>query len=214
MPARPTSTGRGRTKMTLLFDPNIAYLLFMVGFVIALLAMITPGTGLLEVAGLIMLVIAGISLANQSLNLWALAIILVSIVPFWLGIRRRKKSPAFFILAVVLLALGSIFLISGEDGLAINPFAAAAASLAAGGLLWVVGRKGIEALRMRPHVDYDALRGQVGEARTDISSEGSVYVGGEEWTARSKKPIRSGAAVRILKREGLILLVEELPPAE
>ncbi len=200
--------------MTFFFDPNIAYLLFMIGFVIALLAMITPGTGLLEVAGLIMLVIAGVGLANQPLNLWALAVILVSVVPFWLGIRRRKKSPAFFLLAVAILTVGSIFLIGGENGPAINPFAAAAASLAAGGLLWVVGRKGIEALRLRPHVDYDALRGQIGEARTDISNEGSVYVAGEEWSARSKKLIRAGAAVRVLKREGLTLLVEEVPPAE
>jgi membrane-bound ClpP family serine protease len=55
----------------------------------------------------------------------------------------------------------------------------------------------------------DALIGQIGEARTEIHAEGSVQAGGELWSARSEKPIKMGSAVRILGREGFVLVVEK-----
>jgi len=56
--------------------------------------------------------------------------------------------------------------------------------------------------------------GQVGEAKTRIHSEGSVQVSGELWSARSEKPIPTGSAVRVLAREGFILLVEKVKSDE
>ena len=55
-----------------------------------------------------------------------------------------------------------------------------------------------------------ALIGAIGEAKTDIHQEGSVYAGGEQWSARSDQPIPTGARVRVLEREGFTLKVEAI----
>jgi membrane-bound serine protease (ClpP class) len=53
-----------------------------------------------------------------------------------------------------------------------------------------------------------SLIGQEGEARTEIGSEGSVYVNGELWSARSNQLLSAGTRVRVLERQGLVLTVE------
>ena len=63
-------------------------------------------------------------------------------------------------------------------------------------------------MKLRPSQDLGALIGQIGVARSDIRTSGSIYVGGEEWTARSDKPIREGQYARVIGRDGLVLVVE------
>ena len=65
-----------------------------------------------------------------------------------------------------------------------------------------------------PHQDLTALIGAIGEAKTDIFQEGSVYAGGEQWSARSDQPISSGARVRVLERDGFTLKVEAIEAPE
>ena len=196
--------------MNLLMDPNVAYLLLVLGFVLAILALFTPGTGILEVGALFAVVLAGLALFNLTLNWWALALILLSAVPFVFALRRGKKWDWLLLLgALAMLIVGSIFLVQPQDGSAtIHPALAVVTSLAAGGIMWVVARRGLEALRLRPVQDLTRLVGMIGEARTDISREGSVYVNGEEWSARSRTPILAGARVKVVRRAGLVIEVE------
>jgi membrane-bound serine protease (ClpP class) len=77
------------------------------------------------------------------------------------------------------------------------------------GFLWIAVSKSLQAAFTRPSHDLDALVGKVGEAKTKIHDEGSVQVGSELWSARSEKPIKAGSAVRIVKREGFVLIVEK-----
>jgi membrane-bound ClpP family serine protease len=51
--------------------------------------------------------------------------------------------------------------------------------------------------------------GKIGEAKTKILDEGSVQVGSELWSARSEKLIKAGSSVRIVRREGFVLIVEK-----
>jgi membrane-bound serine protease (ClpP class) len=67
----------------------------------------------------------------------------------------------------------------------------------------------MEATTARPTHDLSGLIGQVGEARTRINDEGSVFVAGELWSARSDEPIPAGSSIRVLRREGFILVVEK-----
>ncbi len=67
----------------------------------------------------------------------------------------------------------------------------------------------MEATSARPTHDLAGLVGQIGEARTKINDEGSVLVAGELWSARSEKPIPAGSSIRVLRREGFILIVEK-----
>jgi len=56
--------------------------------------------------------------------------------------------------------------------------------------------------------DLSKLIGLLGEARTEIDPSGTIYVGGENWSARADKKIHIGAQVKVIKREGLVLFVE------
>jgi len=198
--------------MSFLFDPNVAYLLLVFGFVLGVLALFTPGTGLLEVGALFAIALATYALYHLAINWWALIMIVVSIVPFFLAM-RKQKNWYWLIPSVALLCVGSIFLFkSSASQQPINPFFAILTSLVSAALLWFIGRRSIDALKMRPSQDLKRLVGQVGEARTDIKTTGTIYVNGEEWSARSDKLIRNGAAVKVVDREGLVLIV--LPASE
>jgi membrane-bound ClpP family serine protease len=57
--------------MNYLIDPNVAYVMLVGGLLLAVLATFTPGTGLLELGALVMLGLAGLSVASLGVNWWA-----------------------------------------------------------------------------------------------------------------------------------------------
>lgn len=195
--------------MDFLLDPNVAYLILLGGILLGLLAIVTPGTGLFEVGAFFCLVLAGYAVYNLSFNWWALLLILVSIIPFGYASRKPKRE-VFLGLTILLLIVGSVFLFA-VDGWkpAVNPLVAFLASGSMAVFLWVVVRKSVQAAAIRPTHDLDALVGEVGDARTVIKDDGSVYVHGEMWTARSADEIASGSRIRVVRREGFILVVEK-----
>jgi len=139
---------------------------------------------------------------------WALIVLLVGVVPFVIAMRKFKRWY-WLIPAILSIIVGSIFLFRLESGApAINPILATIVSMLATVFLWFIGRKTIDAMKVRPAQDLSRLIGMVGEARTDIAMEGTIYVGGEDWSARSEKKIKNGSAVKVIKREGLVLIVE------
>jgi membrane-bound ClpP family serine protease len=77
------------------------------------------------------------------------------------------------------------------------------------GFFWLVIQKTLQAAHARPLHDLSALVGQLGEAKTRIHKDGSVQVAGELWSARSETPIPSGTFIRVVAREGFILVVEK-----
>jgi membrane-bound serine protease (ClpP class) len=193
-----------------LSDPNVAYLLLLVGVLLAMLALATPGTGLLEAGALLSLILAGYGIVNLSFNWWALALIFVSLVPFIYSIQKPKRE-LFLGLSIIILVVGSIFLFPNQSGgPAVNLLVAFVASVLVAGFLWVAVGKSLQAAQIRPAHDPDALVGQIGEAKTRIHDEGSVQIGSELWSARSEKPIRAGSSVRVLRREGFTLIVEKI----
>lgn len=195
--------------MELLLDPNVAYLVLLGGILLMLLAVVSPGTGVLEVGALFGLALAGYAVYNLNFNAWALLVIGLSIVPFLFAVRRAGRE---FLLGISLVGMvtGSVFLFTGEGGRpAVNPVLATVASLLLTGFLWIAVRKTIQASLERPTHDLGALIGQPGEARTEVHDEGSVQVNGELWSARSDHPIPAGSHIRVVGREGFMLLVEK-----
>lgn len=189
--------------------PNLAYLLLMSGTVVLILALITPGTGMLELIALFLLLAAGYTATQLAVNAWAVAVWIVGIVFFGLSLRRGRREGVWLALALLAMMVGSVFIFRTPDGgSAVSPWLAVTVSLLVGGSGWLVARKVLEAETRPPVHDLERLIGQVGEARTDIAPEGSVYLDGEMWTARSEQPIPAGTRVRVLSREGLILEVE------
>ena len=195
--------------MNFLLDPNIAYLILLVGVLLGILAVVTPGTGLFEVGAFFCLLLAGYAVYNLPVNLWALVVLVASVIPFVLAIRKPKREWLLG-LSILGLVIGSVFLFSGYDWKpAVNPILALVSSLLYAGFLWFAIRKVLQAAHARPSHDLAALVGQIGEAKTRIHTEGSVQVAGELWSARSEKPIPNGSSVRVVAREGFILVVEK-----
>ncbi|GAB4464121.1 MAG: hypothetical protein Kow0070_25580 [Anaerolineales bacterium] len=196
--------------MDFLLNPNVAYLLLLAGVLMAMLALATPGTGFFEVGALISLTLAGYGIYNLSFNWWALTLIFLSVIPFVISL-RKPKGEVYLAVSILVLVVGSIFLFpSQRGGPAVNLFVAFVASVLVAGFLWIAVGKSLQAAQVRPAHDLDALIGQIGEAKTRIHDEGSVQVGSELWSARSEKPIKAGSSVRVLRRDGFILIVEKI----
>lgn len=194
--------------MSFLFDPNVAYLLLVLGFILSVLALFTPGTGLLEIGALFTIALSGYALYHLTLNWWALLILAVGIVPFYFGVRKAKQWY-WLILTAACFIVGAIFLVQpSATSAAVNPVFAVFMSLISIGLLWIIGRKTVDAMKARPTQDLKKLVGQIGEARTEIKNSGTVYVAGEQWSARCENRIPVGSQVIVKDREGLVLTVE------
>ena len=203
--------------MNVLLDPNFAYLLLVSGLFLAFLALLAPGSGLLELGALFMLVVAGYSLFNLQIVLWPLGVLLLGIFAMLIALRLSRQKIVlqyvFLGLAIAAMVIGSVFLLRQPDGtIAVNPVLAVVVSVIVVGLLWVIGTRSIEAINRPVSTNLERLVGKVGQARSRISNEGSVYVGGEVWTARSQVEIPEGSKVRVVSREGLVLTVELVSP--
>jgi membrane-bound serine protease (ClpP class) len=196
--------------MNFLLDPNISYLILVGGFVMAVLAMFAPGTGLLEIGATMAIVVAGYSLANIPFNWWALVILLVGVFPFLFAL-RKSRNLVFLVVSIIAMVAGSIFMFRAEDGqMAVNPVLAVIVSILVAGLMWIIATRGMDALNMKPYSRTGKLINQIGKARSDIFHSGTVYIQSEEWSARSSVPISTGTLVKIIRQDGMILDVEPL----
>lgn len=195
----------------LLLNPNLAYLLLVVGGLLAILALFTPGTGVLEVGALFILILAGWMVYNLPINPWALILLVLGVVPFILALRKSKRQ-LFLALAILAFVIGSSFMFRGDSWWqpAVNPFLAGVVSIATAGFLWFTVIKVMDADRRRPSHDLNSLVGVIGETRTAVEDEGTAQIGSELWTVRSTRPIPVNAKVRVVEREGFVLVVEEI----
>jgi membrane-bound serine protease (ClpP class) len=195
--------------MQFLLDPNVAYLLLLAGVLFTVLAIASPGTGFVEIAAFFCLAAAAYAVYNLSVNWWALLLLGVSAIPFVFAIQKPKRE-ALLGLSILGFIAGSVFLFSSEDNfLAVNPLVAAVASALAAVFVWVAARKSMQAMHSRPRHDLQTLVGLTGESKSQVHEEGSVQVAGELWSARSDSPIPSGAPVRVVARDGFVLVVEK-----
>lgn len=197
--------------MDFLQDPNVVYVLMAGGLIAAVLSLASPGTGFLEIGALFIIGVAGWGIVNYGLpiNWWALLLLAIGAVLFFLSVRRSRALP-LLAASVLAIVLGSAFLFSADHWYipAVNPVLASTVSVLSGGFFWIVGRKAIEASEARPTHDLEGLIGMTGEAKSRIFNEGSVLVNSELWSARSEQPIAEGAWVRVVGREGFTLKVE------
>lgn len=195
--------------MDFLLDPNVAYLILLGAVLLALMALASPGTGLFEIGAFLCMALAGYAIYNLSFNWWALLLLGLAVIPFVYAIQKPKRE-LFLALSILLIIVGSVFIFPRTpDQPMVNPVVAILGSGSVAVLLWFAVQKAVEATGMRPTHDLTGLIGQIGEARTKVNEEGSVLVAGELWSARSEKPIPAGSSIRVLRREGFILIVEK-----
>lgn len=192
----------------LLLDPNIAYILLVSGSMLLILAALNPGSGILELGAIFLLILAGWGIYNLSINVWALVLLLIGIIAFFLAVRPPGRRPLLGV-AILALVIGSSFLFQGEGWQpAVNPWLALVLSTISAGSFWIIATKVFAAAKAQPTHDLNRLIGEIGEAKTDVYYEGTVQVAGELWTARSETLIQNGSRIQVIGRDGLILLVE------
>lgn len=200
--------------MTTLLDsalfPNLLYLLLIAGIWLAALAVLSPGTGVLELLALLALAGAGLGTLVLPFNAWALIVLVVGVVFYVLSL-RLEKFEFWLVLSAIALSLGSVFLFrTTAPGPAVDPLLALVVSSLTLGYFWLAVRSSVRAQRKQPSLDPSSVLGDVGEVRTALDRTGSVFVAGELWTARAHRKVAAGEKVKVVDREGLILIVEPL----
>jgi membrane-bound serine protease (ClpP class) len=196
--------------MDFLLNPNVAYVVLLAGVFLAFLAVITPGTGLLEIGAVFCFLLAGYAVYNLSINAWALVVLFLSIFPYIYSVQKQNRL-VFLGLSILMVVVGSAFLFDSNEGwFSVNPILAFISSGAIALSLWVVIRKSIEINASQPAHDLNGLIGQVGEAKSAIYADGNIYVAGELWSARSDREIPAGSQARVLRRDGFTLVVEKI----
>jgi membrane-bound serine protease (ClpP class) len=195
--------------LEIFLNPNVAYLLLWAGITLALLAILSPGTILLELGALVLLVGAGVTLLFLPVNYWALGLMALGVFFFIVSI-RYPKMWLYLAMAIGLLVVGSIFLFRGDNWWdpAVNPFLALIVSGLSAVFFWIVTRKVLEAREVTPSHDLENLVGAVGETKTTIHRDGSVQIGSELWSAKSEEPIAKGARVLVMEIDGFTLVVK------
>lgn len=194
--------------MEILLNPDLAYLLLVAGSFLVILAIFAPGTGILEICALFILVLAGWAVYNLPINIWALVVLVGGVIPFIVAVRKSGKQ-IYLVIALLAFIIGSSFLFRGDSWWqpAVNPFLALVVSILTGGFLWISIQKVLEADKRPPVHDLEGLVGAVGEAKTNIHEQGSVQVAGELWSAFSQEAISRGVQVRVIARHGFSLEV-------
>ncbi len=200
--------------MDLLLNPNIAYLLLVTATFCALVALIAPGTGLPELIAVFSLALAAYAVYHLSFNWWALVLLILSLVPFFIAVRGNASATVrrdrWLALSILGLTAGSVFFFPvGNGALSVNPLLALLTSAVYAILVWFSARKVIVATQGKPMQDISILIGQSGETKTAIDAVGSVHVSGELWSARSEMPIPAGKPIKVVGREGFMLIVEK-----
>lgn len=195
--------------LSYLADPNLVYILLLIGLYGLIYEFFSPGIGIGFVVGGISLILALMGLQVLPINLAGLGLILFGVLLMVLDV----FTPTNGILTtggVISLLLGSFSLFEVE-----NP----AIGLSRWTVIGVVGTvtaffvfvvsKGLLAQRRRPK-PLTTMVGLTGVAKTDLvpgGKEGWVLVRGEYWRARAEEPVSQGDKVEVIRQDGKTLVV-------
>ncbi len=188
-------------------DPNIAYILMLIGIYGLIYEFASPGMIFPGVVGAISLLLALFAFHVLPINFAGLALMLLGIT-FMIGELFLPSFGALGIGGVIAFVIGSIMLLdTGIPGYGVSiPLIAFFAATSAGFFMFILGM--VIKSRKRPIVSgMEEMIGAHGEALEDFDGEGRVRVHSESWNAHSETPLRRGDRVRVVAMDGLSLLV-------
>ncbi len=197
--------------LNVLVDPNVAYILMMLGFYGLLFEIYSPGAIFPGVIGGICIILAFYAMHTLPVNYAGLALIIFSIILFLLEI----KVVSYGILAIggtISLLLGSLMLLRNESPLEFVRISKAvifpAVAVTAGFFLFLI-TMGIRAQRNRSVIGAETIIGSIGTSKESFDKTGMVMVMGELWLAEiSTGEIEKGQKIKVTGRNKFTLLVE------
>lgn len=192
-------------------NPNVAYILLMIGIYGIILEFYNPGMGIPGITGVICLVLAGFALQMLPISYAGLALLLLGLILMILEV----LSPSFGVLGVGGLAafvLGSVMLMDTDlPGYQISmPLIAALAVGTAAFVMLVLGAL-VQSRRQRLTSGTETMIGTLATALEDFERSGHVRADGEIWQAVCDEPVHEGDRLRIDRVEGLQLRVSHAP---
>jgi len=188
-------------------DPNVGFILLIVGALGLYVEFNSPGLILPGVAGGILLLMGVSSLAVLPLS--------------WVGVSLLLLGAALFVLeahfashgvlgagGTVALVLGALMLIDGPPEMKIHLVTALSVAIPFALITTFLLSLAVRARRNKSLMGGEGLVNEIGEARTALAPAGKVFVHGEYWDAVSSTPVEPGGEVRVVSIEGLKLRVE------
>ena len=207
-PVRPIEIGFRDRFLNIITDPNVAYVLMMLGMLGLFFELSNPGVILPGVIGGISLILAFFAFQSLPINYAGLLLILFGIVLLVAEIKIVSHG-VLAIGGMISMALGSLMLFdSPEVGFRVSWWVIAPTVGATAGLFLFVVAAGVRALGRPPATGAEGLIGKTATVRERLGPEGQVMVSGEIWRAVAEgEALEPGAQVRIVAVDGLTLKV-------
>ena len=194
-----------------LIDPNLAFILLILGALGIYVEFSHPGLVFPGVAGGILAILGLMALSVLPINWAGAALILVGVACFVLE-ATIVSGGILAVGGVAAMVLGAVMLVdTGIPELSISWATAVGVTLPFALITVFLLRLAVKSFRYKVATGLESMIGEIGEARTPINAKGRVFVHSELWNAASSKPIPSGSKVRIVAVEGLTLTVESVP---
>lgn len=200
--------------LALLADPNVAYLLFILGIIGLVGEVHHPGTLFPGIVGGVALVLALLGFSVLGVNWIGLALLVLAAGLFV----AEAHTPGLGLLAVggiLSFVAGSLLLFIPLSGptpttaeRSVSLWLIVLGTLAVSGYFLVVLRAVLRTRRLPTRSGSEALLGKEGMVTADLTPRGTVRVGGEDWSAVAEVgPIAAGETVEVLAVEGITLRV-------
>ena len=197
--------------LAIITNPNIAYVLMLIGIYGLILEFSNPGAILPGVTGAICLLLALYALQVLPVNYAALALLGIGLA-FMVAEIFVTSGGILGIGGVAAFTVGSIMLFD-DDYLAVSlPMIGGTALVAAGFMLWIL-RRFASLRRARVVSGEEYMIGHIGTAREAFDVRGRIDLDGENWIAETRTPLDAGQKVRVTGVDKLVLKVEPVEPS-
>ncbi|MBE9535301.1 MAG: nodulation protein NfeD [Proteobacteria bacterium] len=191
-------------------NPNIAYLLMLIGMAGLYFELSHPGAIFPGVVGGISLILAFYAFQTLSVNYAGVLLIILGAILFLLEIKVTSYG-LLSVGGVICLTLGSIMLFNtGAPGLRIAWSVLIPAVLVISGFFMTVAFLAMRAHMAKPRTGYQGLIGEIAVAKESLAPDGKVFVHGELWNATSEDIVPVGSKVEVIGVENLWLKVRKI----
>jgi membrane-bound serine protease (ClpP class) len=196
-------------------SPELAFMLLLVGIFGLIFEIYNPGIGLAGILGAVALILSFYALSVLPTN-WTGVLLIVVAVGLLVIDLHTGGLGALTVGGFAALVVGGLVLFSGAPPALRLSLWAVTAAVGLTALFFISVMTAALRVRLRrPITGEEAMVGILGEAKTDIAPEGTVFSKGTLWRARTMETgIAAGSQVKVMATEGLVLLVEPLHEGE
>jgi membrane-bound serine protease (ClpP class) len=196
--------------LSVITNPNIAYILMLLGIYGLFFELTNPGFVLPGVIGGISLLLALYALQVLPVNYAGLALMILGVI-FMVAELYAPSFGALGIGGIISFVVGSVILFDTEgSGIKVAIPIIAAVSIVSS-IFFLITLRMVYAAHHKPIVSgVDEMLGSIGQVLEDFEGSGHIHIHGEAWQVKSKLPFKRGDHVRVTSIDGLILSVEPI----